>query len=352
MNKEQPPQNNDEADQEAKAQKAAASWKAWQDWKITCSVAGSNPDNQIILREEIRWAFWHKFKKLFPADYKRIMASSEDWSHVFDRSIHCPEVKKYVDGFKEYAESHPEEAEDHGKFFKDYLWLLIPNREFGSELDFIKGWLIGKTGIINQIVAYYIEKEFPDHFHNWQINRNKKTEDAKKQNVSFVSLDQPIGENKSQTLMDVVSIDSDYAESSENRDDRDDRDGRDDREIDFEAILKGFTWQEIACLLAEVPGKLTHPTTMQFVGINSLAAMSRFNNDKEFNKKRIAFQKYMGKANASLDEKKECVNLMKKRIKVEKNSEEFLNMIEPGLERIFNQIEAYYDKKYKEEEDR
>lgn len=347
MNKEQPPQNNDEADQEAKAQKAAASWTAWQDWKNTCSVAGSSPDSQKILRDEIRWAFWYKFNEILPRNPEKIMSSTKDWAYEFDSAIYLTDVKKYVDGFSEYAKSHPEEAIAHGKFFKDYLWASIPKREYGSELDFIKGKLIGTNGIINQIVAYYIKTRFPEVFHNWKINKNRKTEDAKKQNVSIVSLDQPIGD-KSQTLMEVIPSDSGLSPISGPEGDGD---TGDNHEIDFEAVLKNFTWQEIACLLASVPGKLTHPTTMDFVGINSIAAMSRFNNDKEFNRKRNTFQKYMEKADTSLEEKKECINSMKKRIKAEKNSEAFLNMIEPDFESIFNRIEAYYEKKYKKEEE-
>lgn len=343
MNKEQPPKNNDEADQETKAQKAAASWEAWQDWKITCSVAGSNPDNQIILQDEIQWAFWHKITEIFPDKCKQIMASTKDWAYEFDSGIHNPDVKKYVRGFAEYADTHQEEAEEHGKFFKDYLWLLCEKREYGTKLDFIKGKLIGSGGIINQVVEHYIRREHNELYINWMRNRDNKTKDSPKTYIAVQSLDQPLKEDKTITLMDVISSDSDYPQASEEMTHK--------SEIDLESRLNAFTWQEIACLLASVPGKLTHPATMKFVGINSMAAMSRFNNDKEFNRKRITFQKYMEKADTSLEEKKECINLMKKRLKAEKNSEEFLNMIEPDFESIFNRIEAYYDKKFKEKEE-
>lgn len=346
MNKEQPPQNNDEADQEAKAQKAAASWTAWQDWKNTCSVAGSNPDNQRILRDEIRWAFWYKLQELFPANYEKIMASSKDWAYEFDSAIYLPDAKKYVDGFSEYAESHPEEAIEHGKFFKDYLWSLIPKREYGSELDFIKGKLIGMNGIINQIVAYYIKNKFPEIFHNWKINKNRKTEDAKKQNVSVESLDQPIGD-KSQTLMDVISSSSDFIETPE----QDDQNTGNNQKIDFEVALKSFTWQESACLLASVTRKLTNEITMQFVGINSPAAISRFNSNKEFSKKREWFQQYLKKNDASVEEIKKCIYLMKKQIMMEKDSERFLNLIEPDLKKIFDQIDRDFTEENDKEKD-
>lgn len=322
----------------------ATQWGAWNDWKIMCSVANcSKQESKTLLKEQIRWAFWYKLKEVFPNNFERIMASPKDWAHEFDSGIHDPDVKKYVRGFTEYAGLHPEEAEEHGKFFKDYLWLLCEKREYGTKLDFIKGKLIGTGGIINQVVEHFIRREHNDLYINWMRNKDNKTKDSPKTYISIQSLDQPLKEDQTTTLMDRISSDSSFTQPFEETNHK--------NRINFEARLSAFSWQEIAFLLAATTGKLTQEITMQFVGINSPAAISRFNKNKEFEKKRSTFQKYMREAGISLEEKKECINLMKKRLRVEKNSEAFLNMIEPEFKRIFKQINEYYDKKYKKEND-
>ena len=286
--------------------------KAWEAWKIICSVDGLAKDKRYGkgIEEELKREFdsLEKFK-IFVPEARRIL--SEIIKNAFKKKIgrichsnideifkfkfapsddnDCENEKhgklnaKKMDDAEKQSSDHKAKFDDlmywanefdsqlaikskdsstANKSYKDWLWNKCENSK-DPKLKIIRGKLLASRGVINEIAEKYLKV---NHYEIWvNYERSRKSEDGKFLKFSCDSLDRQINDDGT-VIGDVIAAPQEMTNQIGSQN------------LLREDLCAEFTSSEMAFILAAANRMLSNQEFLDFVQLKKSAANSYWNN--------------------------------------------------------------------------
>lgn len=317
---------------------------AWNQWKLICSIAGCPDASRQILEAEVTNAFRKKFHRVVGnqldqlfSDYDATNSKKEDTENLDDSP--CQSGEGADQDFVDLPNEEDDDLDKEGsvsdksngsqapavvwahefdcgiiekanigksqKNYKDHTWECIKNSS-DPALKVIRGQLLGRCGIINEIAERFLRNNFPQI---WEKQ---------------ISIHMGIGRDdtgKSRTLGDVLP---DKERSSLNSF---------DKECLTDHFSHAFSNDNSAILLVYLAKiSLSIPELKNYVGLSNTTIYDRLNNVilpaiKAFPEECLRILFIPGATSF-------VISLLMNRIKPEKKSAFLLQRIENGMNRV------------------
>ena len=116
--------------------------QSWQKWKEICSIMGCPEPERTSLEKRVGRAFNKRLSSFIRENNPVPEVDMETAAQAFDVGV---------------IEKVPHAG--HAKTYKDYIWYLIAQNPDEPPLRIINGKLLGKEGLINDIVLSYLQKD-------------------------------------------------------------------------------------------------------------------------------------------------------------------------------------------------
>lgn len=116
---------------------------AWNEWKVVCSIHGCSEPNASILKERVFNAFFRKINFVSLGKVQINIDKKNDFANDFD----CGIIEKAL------SPTSPLN-------YKDHVWRKMKDSP-DEPLKVIRGDLVGKKGIINEIAEKYMRENYP-----------------------------------------------------------------------------------------------------------------------------------------------------------------------------------------------
>ena len=233
--------------------------KAWDEWKVICSVSGCSQDNSTLLISEIGNAFRRKMFSITSESLHILGTEGEDiqgsryneenqlYAHEFDVGI---EKAKSPDKNKRTGEDR------QIKYYKDIAWSAVENSD-DPPLKVIRGMLLGGEGNhaapLNAIVGEFLEANF-----GYKLDGNT-IKYYPPESLQTKVEGEDGGTAELGDFIEALCIPSELSSA--------------DKEFLDKEIPRHFSYQDAAIILAcDVKLALTNSTLLDFIGVQKTQA--------------------------------------------------------------------------------
>ena len=180
---------------------------AWNEWKDVCAVNGCSIESQSFLKKEIERGFWVKLCKYVEnCDILKDL-DDEDCTIEFDSALSEYEHSDQ-EGHEIYHKGHfgDKNRVRKAKCWKDFTWAKIADSP-DPELKVIRGELIGKKSVMNQIVEDYVRRNYSGRTVKVE-RKDKKPLEVFRRDDSLIEQGDPSEDRGREKVSHIVYADS------------------------------------------------------------------------------------------------------------------------------------------------